>query len=616
MEAIMDAARRLTEKTGEVEKAYEYRDAEGRLLFCNLRIRQRNGKKTFRMMSDDGNGFELKRHESIKPETGWPLYGLASLNRPGPVWVVEGEKDVDSLTALGLPAVTSGSTSTDEHADWTPLAGREVVIWPDNDEAGKNYADRVAEALGQIGVSVSRVDVGALGLADKEDCSDWLAKRPGASTDDVRGLIPKPLGTSELLNQCRRWVHRYSVVSQAQGNVLAAWIMLTWSVDAFDLVPYLHVTAPEKQCGKSRLLEVLAAVVNRPWFTGRVTAAVLARKVDQDKPTLLLDEMDAAVGSGDEYAEAVRGILNVGFMRNGKVSICVGKGADISFRDLTCFGPKAFAGIGKIPDTVADRSVVIAMRRKRESETVERFRERDVRQQAKPVVEALKQWATKYVKALREARPELPDELSDRQQDISESLIAIADLAGDKWPSVMRASLLEVFGSAASEDGSQGVMLLRDIRDLFEARTGPDEDRISSVDLVENLCSLEGRPWADWNHGKGMTANNLARKLKDFGIYPSAIRFHSGVAKGYSKDLFDDAWERYCPTIPTLNGYTVTTRVNTYDSCDFKPLQEETCYRSESDENPRQSSVVTVLPFKTQNMREQGSEDVFEVGRI
>jgi hypothetical protein len=455
-----------------------------------------------------------------------------------------------------------------------------------------------------------------LGVGEKEDCSDWLAKHPEAGANDVRSLIPKPLGTAELLNQCRRWVHRYSVVSQAQGNVLAAWIMLTWSVDAFDLVPYLHVTAPEKQCGKSRLLEVLAAVVNRPWFTGRVTAAVLARKVDQDKPTLLLDEMDAAVGSGDEYAEAVRGILNVGFMRNGKVSICVGKGADISFRDLTCFGPKAFAGIGKIPDTVADRSIVIAMRRKRESETVERFRERDVRQQAKPITEALKRWAGVHVKALREARPELPDELSDRQQDISESLIAIADLAGGKWPMLMRSSLLDVFGSAASEDGSQGVMLLRDIRDVFETRTGFDEDRISSVDLVENLCSLEGRPWADWNHGKGMTANNLARKLKDFGIYPSAIRFNSGVAKGYSKDLFEDAWERYCPTIPTLNDYTVTTRVNTDDLCVFKPLQEETCYRLKSDENPRQSSTVTVLPFKTQNMHEQGSEDMFEVGRI
>lgn len=55
---------------------------------------------------------------------------------------------------------------------------------------------------------------------------------------------------------------------------------------------------------------------------------------------------------------------------------------------------------------------------------------------------------------------------------------------------------------------------------------------------------------------------------------------------------------------------------NTDDSCDLKPLQEETCYHPKSNENPRQSSVVTVLPFETPNMRGQGSEDVFEVGRI
>jgi hypothetical protein len=320
-------------------------------------------------------------------------------------------------------------------------------------------------------------------------------------------------------------------------------------VDAFDIVPYLHITSAEKQSGKTRVLEVLNAVVNRPWFTGRVTAAVLARKVDQDKPTLLLDEIDAAIGSGDEYMEAVRCILNSGFLRNGKVSICVGKGADISFRDLSCFGPKAFAGIGNIPDTVSDRSIVILMRRKRDSERVERFRDRDVRQQAKPVIEALSRWAKKNIETLREARPELPEEFGDRQQDISECLIAIADLAGGEWPDVMRSSLRELFGSSASEDGSIGVILLRDIRSVFNSQTGADAaDRISSAEMVKSLGEMEGQPWADLNRGKGLTANYLARKLSKYGIYPNTVRFSTQVLKGYSRDMFEDAWDRYCPT--------------------------------------------------------------------
>ena len=405
MEALPDAARRLTAGQGTLENIYQYSDIEGSLIFCNLRIIQRNGRKTFRMMSDAGSGFELRRDESLRPSAGWPLYGLSTLLRSGAVWVVEGEKDADNLAVLGLPCVTSGSTSTDGNADWSSLAGRDIVLWPDNDDAGKDYMERIAEVLRPLAADVSTIDVDGLGLASKEDCSDWLAKHPGAAADDILALMPRPLNTAELLDRCQCWVRRYLDVFPAQCNVLAAWIMLTWSVDAFDIVPYLHVTSAEKQSGKTLVLEVLNAVVNRPWFTSRVTAAVLARKVDQDKPTLLLDEMDAAMGSGDEYMETVRGILNSGFSRNGKVSICVGKGADLSFRDLSCFGPKAFAGIGDIADTIADRSIVIMMRRKRDSETVKRFRDRDVRQRAKPMREALSKWAKQNIESSKRSTP-------------------------------------------------------------------------------------------------------------------------------------------------------------------------------------------------------------------
>lgn len=549
MESPQEAARRLTAGIGNLESVYEYRNLEGEPIFANLRIILRNGRKTFRLMSHTGGGFELRRDESLKPPAGWPLYGLATLERPGAVWVVEGEKDVDSLSALGLPCVTSGSTSTDGNADWSPLAGCEVILWPDNDDAGKRYMERIAEILRELKADVSTIDVDTLELAKKEDCSDWLEKHSGAGADDILALIPQPLNTAELLECCRGWVQRYLNVTAPQGNVLAAWIMLSWSVDAFDLVPYLHITSAEKQSGKTRVLEVLNAVVNRPWFTGRVTAAVLARKVDQEKPTLLLDEIDAAMGSGDEYTEAVRGILNSGFSRNGKVSVCVGKGAEVTFRDLSCFGPKAFAGIGKIPDTVADRSIVILMRRKLDSEKVERFRERDVRQRAKPIIEALNRWAKPNIQALREARPELPEAFKDRQQDISEPLIAIADLAGGDWPGIMRWSLSELFGSSAAEDTSIGVMLLRDIHSVFGDPTGPDADKISSNDLITALRESEGQPWADWNHGKGLTVNNLARELKKYAIYPNTIRSSTDRFKGYSREMFTDAWKRYCPDL-------------------------------------------------------------------
>jgi hypothetical protein len=78
-----------------------------------------------------------------------------------------------------------------------------------------------------------------------------------------------------------------------------------------------------------------------------VTAAVLARKIDKDRPTLLLDESDAAFKFDSDYSEALRGILNTGYRRSGATSLCVGKGADLAAKDFSTFCPKIIAGIGR-----------------------------------------------------------------------------------------------------------------------------------------------------------------------------------------------------------------------------------------------------------------------------
>ena len=79
-------------------------------------------------------------------------------------------------------------------------------------------------------------------------------------------------------------------------------------IDAADVTPYVHITAASKRAGKTRLLEVLELLVSKPWLTGRVSAAVLPRKIDEERPTLLLDESDAAFGAKSDYSEALRGI--------------------------------------------------------------------------------------------------------------------------------------------------------------------------------------------------------------------------------------------------------------------------------------------------------------------
>jgi hypothetical protein len=400
--------------------------------------------------------------------------------------------------------------------------------------------------------------------------------------------------TAKLLESCCAWVRRYVVLSDDQINILAVWTLHTWAIDAADFTPYLHITAPEKGCGKTRLLEVLNTVVKNPRMTGGMSAAALLRTVDAEHPTMLLDEVDAAFAGDKEFSEALRGILNGGFQRGGNYCKCVGKGHELRFFQV--FGPKALAGIGKIPDTVSSRSIVIEMRRKTAAERTERCRSREMREAAKPLVEPLKQWADSgVIPILQASRPSLPDELTDRQQDISEPLLAIADLAAGEWPLIMRRSLAALFHSAASEDTSVGVALLRDIRAIFESRSGRDADRIYSIDLACALCDTEGSLWAEWDRGKGLTVNALAKRLKSFHVSPQTIRMGADTGKGYMRHAFADPWVRYLPPIPTEAVTAVTDCARIEDSALSQPSQVHDVTADGPHESPRQSSVVTAV---------------------
>src|SRR5206468_379416 len=153
-------------------------------------------------------------------------------------------------------------------------------------------------------------------------------------------------------------------------------------------------------------------------------------------------------------------------------------------------------------------------------------------------------WATAILPGLRDARPDLPDELTDRQQDGAEPLLAIGDRAGGDWPAELRIALVALCREARADDGSIGVQLLADIRNIFKA---DEVERISSVDLVASLCEVETSPWSEWSKGKPISAGKLARLLRPFEVAPGPIRTGDRVFKGYTRDDFQDAWERYLP---------------------------------------------------------------------
>jgi hypothetical protein len=354
---------------------------------------------------------------------------------------------------------------------------------------------------------------------------------------------------ARLLDDISGLLSKYVVLSRAQTDVMALWVIHSHAIEAAEFTPYLHIYSPALRSGKTRLLEVLRLVVAKPWFTGRVTAAVLVRKTDKDHPTLLLDESDAAF-SEQGYGEGLRGILNTGFERDGTTSLCVPGGVDKwTPRNFSTFCPKAVAGIGRLPATVEDRSIHIELKRKLRAESRERFRKKKVAPMAEELKRGIEAWVSENLDSLRTADPLLPDELNDRQQDVCEPLLAIADRFGGEWPARARHALVELCRSrTAGEDDSDGLKLLADVRTVFEAYT---QDRMSTDTLLNHLCAMEESPWGEYDHGGPLTAYRLARLLRPFGISPRDIRFEKGTRKGYRRVDFGDAWERYLPPCPS-----------------------------------------------------------------
>ena len=382
----------------------------------------------------------------------------------------------------------------------------------------------------------------------------------------------------------------YVVASEPQASTLALWIAHTHAIDAFETTPYLAITSAAKRSGKSRLLEVLALLVARPLRAAGVTEAALFRSIADRRPTLLMDEVDAIFGpkAGSNH-EDLRALLNAGFQHGTPVLRCVGDGSRQTVTEFAVFCPKALAGIGRLPDTIADRSIQIRLKRRAPGETVEKFRHREAEAAAEPLHQTLVSLMEHHVDQLAESRPELPDALDDRAADGWEPLMAIADLVGGDWPARARRSAL-VLAETDSDEDELSIRLLADLKQIFESE---GVERISSVDILAALVADEESPWADW-HGKPLAARSLARFLSPHGIRSTTVRLADGaIAKGYKLEAFEDAWNRYVPENPSQKVTSVTTRIDTGFEAISEALHEDACNGRENAAKPHGKSDVT-----------------------
>lgn len=347
-----------------------------------------------------------------------------------------------------------------------------------------------------------------------------------------------PDDSAALLADVERMYQSYIVLPPAAALPLTVWTIATYMYDSFDAFPYLAILSPAKRCGKTRLTEVLAMVAARARRTVNISEAALFRLIEQQRPTLVLDEAEALAGKS-ERAEAVRAILNSGNRRDAKVPRCVG--ANHELVEFSIFCPKVICAIGTCPETIRDRSIVISMQRRKADERVERFLYRSAEPAAANLRERIERFVSENQTAIEAVYEKTDlDFLADRDAEAWAPLFAVLSIADQsRVPELRRAAeSLTAQKSADDEDDSLPLRLLADVRAVI--RDG--EANIFTRELLGRLSALEDSPWAA---DIQLTARKLARMLRPFGAQPKPVRASGGLERGYAVELLEAAFSRY-----------------------------------------------------------------------
>ena len=361
----------------------------------------------------------------------------------------------------------------------------------------------------------------------------------------------QPVLGQELLDEIRATIHQFIVCDREIAIATSLWIVFTWLVDSVQVAPLLVITAPEKRCGKSLLLNLIGKLSRRPLVASNISPAATFRVIEAHCPTLLIDEADSFFKENEE----LRGVVNSGHTRQSAYVIRT-VGDDHEPRQFSTWGAKAISGIGQLADTVMDRAIVLELRRKLPTESVQRLRH------AEPglferLASMLARFADDVAADIFNARPNLPESLNDRAQDNWEPLLAIADVACGAWPELARNAALRLSGVKKSA-ASTSTELLIDIRSVFEAKG----NKIFTADMVAGLCEDTEKSWATYNRGKPITPKQLSKRLATYGIASKQIRIGYDSKKGFEQAQFEDVFARYLTPSNSPPDFAETTKQN------------------------------------------------------
>jgi hypothetical protein len=493
------------------------------------------------------------------------------------VYVFESQWDgfafMDSSGERSGILITRGASNAARVAELLPQ-GSTVYAWTQNDAAGEKWQEDICEHAKAVNATVKRVKIPKL----HKDLNDWT--RAGATADDLLGalmsaevispkpsdkpvLIPgEPVNLAGLLDETVNVLQQnITFSSEHQAVVVALWVAHTHAIEQFDTTPYLHISSPVKRCGKSNLLSCLKYLAAKAWHVVTPSVPVLYRKIQRDCPTLLLDEADRSFDGGEKGKQDLLAVLNSGYKRGATVDRCGGANRD-KLESFAVFCPKAFAGIGGLPDTTQDRCLPIRLERQVRGRC-RRFLEAHVERQMTPIRDGFAEWA-KTEDAINKLSVTIldhafPKSLSDRAVEVCDPLFKIAIAAGSGWYKRIREATAAIFG--AEEDENQTTSQLAAIRDAFQ-----NDERVSTSELIDRLLQEDESPFPNWwlrEDNKKAVGKSLARILRPFGVKAKKFRIDGEQVRGYERAELQRVWDRYCT--PTNNAHANCSDLDVLD---------------------------------------------------